>query len=141
MVTVRPVQIVVVDDEQEFTHALVLLLQNAGYQTAHAYDGDSALALMRRCRPLAIVTDLAMPGRNGYRLLAELRADASCRNVFAVALPGWGGQDAATKAKAAGFDAYFMKPCEHVKLLAVLKLAIEAATPIQNGCGGGGTGW
>jgi CheY-like chemotaxis protein len=141
------VQILVVDDDPDFTQSMALLLELAGYRTAQAYDGDSAFELALQCRPLVVLTDLAMPRRDGYRLLASLRAEPSCRDVFAVALSGWGGRDTAERARGAGFDAHFMKPCEHAELMNTLANAVAARSLQQQaaGCrgaaGGGGTGW
>lgn len=143
--TAQPVQILVVDDNRDFAESLALLLELAGYRTACAFEGDSAIELARRHRPLVVLTDLAMPGRDGYRLLASLRAEPACRNTFAVAISGWGGQSAQSEARQAGFDAYFMKPCEHTELMKTLAGAIrERSRQCEpERCGGasaGGTG-
>lgn len=60
--------ILVVDDEQRIADTLALILQSNGYQTAVAYEGDSALALSSKVRPDLLLTDVIMPGMNGIEL-------------------------------------------------------------------------
>jgi DNA-binding NtrC family response regulator len=60
--------ILVVDDEQRIADTLALILQNNGYETAVAYEGDSALAQSSRIRPDMLLTDVIMPGMNGIEL-------------------------------------------------------------------------
>lgn len=60
--------ILVVDDEQRIADTLALILQCDGYETAIAYDGDSALAQCSRIHPDLLLTDVVMPGMNGIEL-------------------------------------------------------------------------
>lgn len=143
--TATPVHVLVVDDDQDFTQSMSMLLELAGYCTVTAFDGRTAIELARRHRPLVILSDLAMPGLHGYRLLQALRAEPACRHAFVVAVSGWGGRTASQDARQAGFDAYFMKPCEHAQLMNTVAAAVERRLrqPEAAGCGGpsaGGTG-
>ena len=65
--------ILVVDDDPDICRLLVAVLGRAGYRVVQAYDGASALVLARRERPDLILTDLAMPGMDGFALAARLR--------------------------------------------------------------------
>lgn len=60
--------ILVVDDEQRIADTLALILRGNGYETAVAYDGDSALAQSSRIQPDLLLTDVVMPGMNGIEL-------------------------------------------------------------------------
>lgn len=60
--------ILVVDDEQRIADTLALILQSNGYETAVAYEGDSALALSSKVWPDLLLTDVMMPGMNGIEL-------------------------------------------------------------------------
>lgn len=138
-------QVLVVDDNRDFAQSLALLLHLAGYRTTCAFDGDGALMLALEHRPLVVVTDLAMPGRDGYRLLAALRAEPACRDAFVVAVSGWGGNAAERQARAAGFDAWFVKPCEHADLMKTVARAVYRGNSLREaarlaGAGTGGTG-
>ena len=60
--------ILVVDDEQRIADTLALILQSNGYETAVAYEGDSALAQASKVQPHLLLTDVMMPGMNGIEL-------------------------------------------------------------------------
>lgn len=60
--------ILVVDDERRIADTIALILQSRGYETAVAYEGDSALAHCSRLQPDLLLTDVLMPGMNGIDL-------------------------------------------------------------------------
>ncbi len=59
------VRILVVDDETVIARSLAAILRHHGYQTAIAYDGESAVEAARSFQPHCIVSDVVMPGLNG----------------------------------------------------------------------------
>ena len=67
-------RILIIDDEESIRRSLEGILGDEGYQTRIAADGDAALALLAR-EPSAdlVLLDIAMPGRDGISVLAELR--------------------------------------------------------------------
>ena len=138
------IHVLVVDDNRDFAETLSALLGLAGYRTACVFDGDGAMAMVRLHRPLVVVTDLAMPGRNGFELLASVRAEPSCSDAFMVAVSGWGGGSMTRSARAAGFDACFMKPCEHAELMKTVAHAVYKGSILRERAGtasaSGGTG-
>lgn len=72
--------ILVVDDEQRIADTLALILQSNGYQTAVAYEGDSALAQAGIAQPDLLLTDVMMPGMNGIELaLAVSKKCPECK--------------------------------------------------------------
>ena len=68
-------RILVVDDDKSIVKVLVGYLEQSGYQTIAAYDGDSALHALRRERPDLILLDLMMPNRDGWEVTQIIRAD------------------------------------------------------------------
>ena len=60
--------ILVVDDEQRIADTLALILRSSGYQTATAYEGESALGQCSKIQPDLLLTDVVMPGMNGIEL-------------------------------------------------------------------------
>ncbi|HLL75702.1 MAG TPA: response regulator [Pyrinomonadaceae bacterium] len=68
--------VLVVDDEQGFRSLVLAALRGAGYAGRAAASGESALGMIRRELPRAILSDLIMPnGMSGFELVARLRAD------------------------------------------------------------------
>ncbi|HTO55201.1 MAG TPA: PAS domain S-box protein [Myxococcota bacterium] len=112
----------VVDDNQDAADSLAVLLRLQGIDAEVAYDGPSALELMKRKRPEVVVLDLGMPGMDGYEVAAEIRADAELRDTVLVALTGWGQPDHRQKTAESGFDRHLVKPVELSELQALVTL-------------------
>lgn len=104
--------ILIVDDDRDYVDTLALLLQAGGYRVRTARNGQAALQALREQDMAVVLTDLAMPGLDGYGLLAAIRAEPSCRQAMVVAISGWGGRETPVRCGQAGFDAYFVKPCD-----------------------------
>ncbi len=67
-------RILVVDDEPHITDVVSAYLTREGHQVDTAADGDTAFELARAARPDLIVLDVMLPGRSGFDILRELRA-------------------------------------------------------------------
>ena len=66
-------RILIVDDDEVTRLILGQILQDGGYEVTYAGDDDVALGIFQSGRFDAVITDLAMPGRNGLRLIRDLR--------------------------------------------------------------------
>ena len=71
--SLRPL-VLVVEDNRHASELLTHYLQEAGYQVAHAYDGEQALHMVRDLKPSAITLDVMLPKKDGMQVLAELKA-------------------------------------------------------------------
>jgi two-component system alkaline phosphatase synthesis response regulator PhoP len=72
-----PQRILVVDDDREIVRLVGAYLEQSGYDVLTAYDGETALHILRRERPDLMLLDLMLPGRNGLDLTRTVRADGS----------------------------------------------------------------
>jgi two-component system alkaline phosphatase synthesis response regulator PhoP len=70
-------RILVVDDDRSIVNVLRGYLEQSGYQVLTAYDGTSALEVIRQERPDLVVLDLMLPGRDGWSLTRLVRADSA----------------------------------------------------------------
>lgn len=122
-------RLLLIDDNRDYAETMSMLLRGCGWDVEIAHDGTHGLSLARQRHPHCMLVDLAMPGLNGYQLLAAVRADAALRGTYVAAVSGWGGNDEACRSLAAGFDAHFLKPCDHRHLLAVLDQAMCSSMP------------
>jgi two-component system alkaline phosphatase synthesis response regulator PhoP len=68
-------QILVVDDDRDIVRLVQSYLEKAGFQILTAYDGESALKLMRRERPQLLILDLMLPDRDGWDVAKAVRSD------------------------------------------------------------------
>jgi CheY-like chemotaxis protein len=85
-----------------------------------AYAGQSALVMGAVFRPTLVLLDLGMPGMNGYEVARALRAEPWGRDVFLVAMTGWGQQEDRRRTRDAGFDTHVVKPARADELLSLL---------------------
>ena len=66
-------KILVVDDEEDVRRVACAYLQDAGYETAEASNGDEAIQVMERDRCDLVLTDLVMPDKEGAETVMEIR--------------------------------------------------------------------
>ena len=86
--------VLIVDDEPDVVSYLEMILQDNGYRTLTAVNGNEALELLRRERPDLVTLDISMPEASGTRFYRELKKDPelSSTPVFIVtAVTGFGG--------------------------------------------------
>ena len=114
--------IVAVDDDQDTRELLQSVLENAGARVHAAASADEAIALCRAVQPDAIVSDIAMPGRDGYSLMQELREspESSVPRV-AVALSAYAAPADRERSLAAGFNWHVAKPFDPPDLVETLE--------------------
>jgi PAS domain S-box-containing protein len=105
--------VLVLDDRQDNRELLSTVLGYAGYTVLEASNGEAALELARSERPELIITDIVMPGMNGYEFVRELRSDPAVGNtpvIFSTASYAEG--ETRQLADACGVSHFLVKPCE-----------------------------
>jgi PAS domain S-box-containing protein len=126
--SVQPeLRILVVDDNEDSADSMAELLGSRGAHVKVAYDGDSALEILRIHRPAVIVLDLGLPDIDGHEVARRVRQDPEFRNVTLIALTGWGQDENRRRTKEAGFDYHLVKPVQFDALVALL-----ASMPARN---------
>ena len=113
-------RVLVVDDEPDARDLVRELLLHCRAQVLTAGSSDEAMAIAARERFDVLVSDIAMPGEDGYRLLARLRALGPERNgaVPAMALTAYARPEDEARALDAGFQLHCAKPVEPSALIA-----------------------
>jgi len=74
-------QILVVDDDRDIVRLVKAYLEKAGFQVATAYDGETALHILRRERPNLVVLDLMLPDHDGWDITRLMRRDPTLANI------------------------------------------------------------
>jgi CheY-like chemotaxis protein len=92
------------------------LLDLWGYAPQVAYDGRTALDLIRAECPDGILLDLGLPGVDGYQLATAVRHQPDCIGTPLVAVTGYGTAADRERARAAGFDRFLVKPVDPIDL-------------------------
>jgi PAS domain S-box-containing protein len=120
----------VVDDEKDGRDVIAMFLQQAGARVTSAASAAEALVEIRHSRPNVLISDLAMPGMDGYELMRQVRASPDVGRTPAIALTAHVTADARIRAFKAGFDAYVAKPVDRDELLAIVaRLARRTEAP------------
>ena len=117
---IRVRRILVVDDNEDATETMALLLRLSGHEVEVASDGESALEAAEKLHPEIVLLDVGLPGMHGYEVAERLRNLPKTRNAIIVALTGYGQEQDRQRAKEAGFDYHFVKPVEFNKLESLL---------------------
>jgi len=123
--TGRP-RILLADDNADMRDYICHLLSPT-YEVETVADGRVALQRARERRPDLIVTDVMMPGLDGFQLLDELRADERTRMTPLILLSARAGEEARVEGLARGADDYLTKPFTARELLARVEARLELA--------------
>ena len=118
-------QVLLVEDHQD-TRAMYAEFLGDIYDIVEAADGTSALARMRADLPDVVITDLALPGLDGFELIARIRSDASLASVAIICLSGYSGETHFARAHAAGCDRVLRKPCMPDELATAIAEVLDA---------------
>jgi hypothetical protein len=122
----RGVPVLIVDDEPDVRELLLFILTESGADVRVAGSADEALRLIRERPPAIIVSDLSMPGRDGYWLIEQVRKDrrAEIASIPALAITAFGREYNVNRALSAGFQDYLQKPLDpEAFCIAVARLA------------------
>jgi len=111
----------VVDDAPDVTEMIATMMRFAGYEVTTALSATEAFDAARQDRFDVIVSDIGMPGMNGYQLAEALRALPDYAAVPLVAVTGFTMFDDRERARASGFDDFLTKPIRPSELLDAVK--------------------
>lgn len=114
--------VLVVDDEADAREMLERLLRDCGAEVLLADGAEAALACVAAERPDVLVSDIGMPGVDGYQLLQRVRALGAARGgaLPAVALTAFARAEDRVRALRAGYRAHVAKPVEPAEIVATI---------------------
>lgn len=116
-------QILIVEDEPQLALFIRQSLDEHGYKTSVAYDGETGLILTRALAPNLVIADIIMPVKNGLQMCREIRAEGLGMPVLLLTALG------ATQDIVAGLDAgaddYLPKPFELPELMARIRALLR----------------
>lgn len=118
--------ILVAEDHAAIRETLCEELAAAGYRTVEASDGREAVERFEAAAPDLVVTDIAMPDRDGFRVIAEVRKKGLTPIIVLSVL---GGESDKVRALDLGADDYVTKPFSVPELLARIRTQLRRATP------------
>ena len=119
-----------VDDEPDSNEAVRVLLDHCGAEVRVAGSAAHAYEILSRWKPDVLVTDIGMPGEDGYALLARVRSGHDERaQIPAIALTAFAAPDDRARLLSAGFRLHVAKPVEPGELTAAIA-SVVARKPV-----------
>jgi DNA-binding response OmpR family regulator len=105
-------KILVVDDSPDIRLALTTVLEEAGYETVEASDGTEVLGSILQHCPDIVLLDLAMPRKDGFSALLEVKKDNRVKNTPVIMVTAKGRPEDLTRSRSLGAQDYINKPWE-----------------------------
>jgi PAS domain S-box-containing protein len=120
------VRVLVLDDSADTVEMLRKILEIEGALAETANCGAEALEILRHKKFDLLITDISMPGMDGFEVLRRLRAQPSTAALPAVALTGFGRIEDVARAEAEGFVSHLTKPIEIDELIETICSAMTS---------------
>ena len=119
--------VLVAEDDPHALSGYLEFLGRSGFVASGSSDGQEALGLAIDNVPDIVVTDIMMPGLDGFALAAALRADRRTRHVPILGMTAHWSTEMQNEAQRAGFSAMLLKPCLPTHLLAEVERVLRHA--------------
>lgn len=133
------VRVLAVDDEADATHLVKRLLEEYHAEVIEAASAAQALDVLSTTSCDVLVSDIGMPGEDGYQLIRKVRALSNDnRNIPAMALTAFARSEDRRRVALAGFQTHLAKPVEAPELLAIVANLAGRTGPVRfRGTAGG----
>jgi signal transduction histidine kinase/ActR/RegA family two-component response regulator len=114
--------ILLIDDDGDTLEMIAAALTSRDAKVTAALSADEAIARIKESRPDVIISDIAMPGEDGYALLRRIRALDSdqARLIPAIAITAYAREEDRQRALSSGFQDYLTKPVELAQLISII---------------------
>jgi hypothetical protein len=122
----RP-RVLIADDNPDLRRYLTTVLA-AQFDVEAVSDGDTALRIIRDRPPDLVISDVMMPGSDGYEVLEAVRASPDTQDLPVILLSARAGEEAAIEGLKAGADDYLPKPFSGRELLARVRAHLDLST-------------
>src|SRR5258707_3749774 len=107
-------KILIVDDDPDLRRGLNLRLRSQHYDTAHAQDGFSAIAMAQKENPDLIILDIGLPAGDGFTVMDRLQHSTELSHIPVIVLTARDPQHTRQRMLQAGATAFFQKPADDV---------------------------
>ncbi|HEX8145099.1 MAG TPA: ATP-binding protein [Pyrinomonadaceae bacterium] len=126
-----PVSVLIIEDALDTLNMLKLVFKMRGYEVTLCETPTEALRVAASMWFDIVISDIGMPGMDGYELLKRLRQMPHLRDVPAMALTGYASNADSEAAAAATFDAHIAKPIDPGELATRVEQLLKGRTPRQ----------
>ncbi len=118
----KGVRVLFVDDQPDTRELVTIALKQYGAEIKGCKSANEALKMLPQWKPTVIISDIGLPGEDGYELMRKVRALTPQQggSIPAVALTGYASSTDESKALTAGYQAHLSKPVELDRLVAAI---------------------
>lgn len=119
--------VLLIEDEPNISEAIRFILTRDGFRVSCHDQGGDALDVVRAERPDALILDAMLPGRTGYDILRDLRAEPATAGLPVLMLTARGQTRDRDMAQAAGASGFMAKPFSNAEVLASVRALLGQA--------------
>jgi len=113
--------VLLIEDEPNIIEAIRFILKREGWRVETHYDGTSAYSKVVDSRPDVVILDVMLPGRSGFDILRDIRADAGLNGLPVLMLTAKGQVKDRELAERIGASRFMAKPFSNTEVLASVR--------------------
>jgi signal transduction histidine kinase/DNA-binding response OmpR family regulator len=121
----KGLRILIVDDDNDTREMLSEVLEQSGVEAKTASSAKEALELLGSWNIDLIISDIGMPGEDGYNLICKVRSTEKISHIPAIALTAFARSEDRIKALSVGFQTHVPKPIDPIELVMVVATLTE----------------
>lgn len=121
-----PRHVLVIEDEPNIIEAISFILSRDGWVVATHSNGETAVEAVLKLAPDALILDVMLPGRSGYDILQDLRANETTKDLPVLMLTARGQKNDRELAERLGVNKFMTKPFSNAEVLETMRALIEA---------------
>lgn len=114
-------RVLLIEDEPHIAEAIRYILARDGWAVASHGEGEGAMEAIRREAPDVVVLDMMLPGRSGFEILEDLRADPALADLPVLVLSANGQGEARIAAEGAGASRFIAKPFANADIVTAVR--------------------
>jgi len=118
-------RVLIVEDNADAREGLRAILELAGHAVYEAADGPDGIEQALATKPDIAFIDVGLPNLDGYEVARQIRSTPAGREMFLIALTGYGQPNDRRQAQEAGFDAHLVKPVDFDRLSQIIAAAAD----------------
>lgn len=120
-------RVLLIEDEASIIEAIRFILARDGWVVQSHSEGTTAVARVLEAKPDVVVLDVMLPGKSGFDILGELRANPQTEDLPVLLLTARGQAADRERAKEAGASQFMTKPFSNSEVLAAVNALVEAS--------------
>ncbi|KRS11997.1 MULTISPECIES: response regulator transcription factor [Roseovarius] len=118
--------VLLIEDEQNIIEAVSFILSRDGWEVKTHANGQNAMEAVRAREPDVVILDVMLPGKSGFDILSEIRAEAQFASLPVLMLSARGQAKDLEMAERAGANRYMTKPFSNAEVLDAVRALVPS---------------